>query len=128
MITIQEGGKVDKDLFCTDIISVSLNEGENLHSFWIQILANCSGIGGGAKRELFTWMVENSVENIVIGTQRQMALAANVSLRTVNETFRTLMSVGLLKKINAGAYSFEYNVTKYKKSKNKEFNLLIKCN
>ncbi|ONI37631.1 hypothetical protein AN639_12790 [Candidatus Epulonipiscium fishelsonii] len=127
MITIHEGGKVDKEVFCTDVISIKLEDSETLHSFWIQTLANCAGLGGGSKRDLFTWMVENSVENIVIGTQRQMAIDANVSLRTVNETFKTLMAAGLLRKINAGAYAFEGSVTKYKRSKNKFFNLLIKC-
>lgn len=66
----------------------------------------------------------NLSENVVIGTQREIAAACKVSTKTVNEIFKILCEKGFLKK-RSGVYMLSPNVF-YRGNEQQKGNLIQK--
>lgn len=79
----------------------------NFTKVWLQHLVNSLDEISNQKLRLAFWIIENlDKENQLVMTQRQLAEASGISLKTVSRTMKALCEgePAFLQKINGGAY------------------------
>lgn len=77
----------------------------NFTKVWMSSIINSLDLLGTKRLKLAFWIIEHlNKENQLIYTQRQMAEAAGISLKTVSTTVSALIDANFLQRINTGAY------------------------
>ena len=77
----------------------------NFTKIWMKNLILTMDIVGNQKTKFCFWLIDHlNRDNILIGTQRDMAEDCNVSLQTVSVTLKLLMDANFLRKKQSGVY------------------------
>lgn len=97
----------------------------NFHKVWMQHIIYSMDLIGNQKTRLAFWLIDNlNKENQIVMTQRKIAETTGISLETVRQTMKSLISSGFLVKINAGAYMVNPDAV-FKGGKTDRMNVLI---
>lgn len=77
----------------------------NFTKVWMKNFINTLDIVGNQKTRFCFWCIDHlNKDNMLIGTQRQLAEESGVSLQTVNLTLKILMDVDFLRKQSSAVY------------------------
>lgn len=96
----------------------------NFTKVWMKNLILTLDIVGNQKTKFCFWLIDNlNRDNMLIGTQRDMAEECGVSLQTVSVTLKLLMDVDFLRKKQSGVYIINPNVL-YKGTRSARLNVL----
>lgn len=83
----------------------------NFHKIWLGHVIQALDLVGNKKIKVITHILDNLTrDNIYLGTQRQIAERAGVSVKTVNVTIKSLIESNFLKIETQGAYRINPDV------------------
>lgn len=96
----------------------------NFTKIWMKNFIATMDIVGNQKTKFCYWLIDNlNRDNILIGTQRELAGKSGVSLQTVNVTMKLLMDADFLRKRSSGVYIVNPDII-FKGTRNKRMNIL----
>ena len=101
----------------------------DFHKVWIDDLAKILGLLGGAKVQVFKYILDNinPYSNEFGGTNREIAKKIGVDGVTVNRTIKTLIEADFMKKVRTGTYLINSRVL-VRGSHDKRVGLMLKYN
>lgn len=98
----------------------------DIEKLWEEHIVSTLNLLGGKKIQVAMYILENrDSDNLVLGTQREIAEEIGVSYPVVNKTFSILEESGFLTQERQGAYRIPLNIL-FKGSKNNGINVLYK--
>lgn len=98
----------------------------NFEKIWIGHLLEALNALGNKKVIVLQWIFKNKDNNNqIIGTHRYIAETCGVSLPVVTETFKLLMNINAIKKVQNGVYLLSPDIL-FKGSGEKRMNILLK--
>ena len=98
----------------------------NFHKLWLGHIIQALDIIGNQKIKVVNFIMENAnKDNLVIGTQREIAKKIGSSTTTVNQTIQALIEADFLTQVQQGVYRINPNVL-FKGGRNGRLNILIK--
>lgn len=106
---------------------VSQKSGDfNFEKIWIGHLLEALNVLGNKKVLVLQWMLKNKDnKNQIIGTHRGIAEDCKVSLPVVTETFKLLMEINAIKKVQNGVYLLNPEIV-FKGSGEQRMNILLR--
>ncbi|HGJ5869566.1 replication/maintenance protein RepL [Arsenophonus nasoniae] len=100
----------------------------NFEKIWLSHLLQALDCLGSRKVRVVSWLLENKDnKNVIIATQRKIALESNTSLKTVTEVMKVLLTSDVIKMEQQGVYILNPEVI-FKGDRSKRMNVLIKYN
>ncbi|WP_394772061.1 replication/maintenance protein RepL [Mucilaginibacter sp.] len=109
---------------------VSKETGDHsFHKVWLEDLARILGLLGGAKIEVFTYILKNinPYSNEFGGTVREIAEKTGIDANTVQKTIKVLRENDFLKKVRTGTYLVNSKML-VQGSHSKRVGILVKYN
>ena len=97
----------------------------NFHKVWMKNFINALDIVGNQKTRFCYWLIDKKLtrDNMLYGTQRQLADESGISLQTVNITLKLLMDNDFLRRQSSAVYMVNPDIL-YKGSMTSRLNLL----
>lgn len=92
------GEEVDMHIFMD---KVNKSGWEKAYAKTIADYINCSG---DKSSQLLAWIIKSRVNNLIHGTQAEIAEGSKVSLPVVKRVMKRLTEKGLIKKVRSGCY------------------------
>ncbi|EFB70449.1 replication/maintenance protein RepL [Providencia rustigianii] len=100
----------------------------NFEKIWLSHLLQALDCLGSKKIKVVSWLLENKdSKNTVIATQRKIAIGCDVSLQTVVDVMKVLLTSDVIRMEQQGVYILNPEVI-FKGDKSKRMNVLIKYN
>lgn len=100
----------------------------NFEKIWLSHLLQALDCLGSRKVRVVSWLLENKDnKNVIIATQRKIAIESNTSLKTVAEVMKVLLASDVIKMEQQGVYILNPEVI-FKGDRSKRMNVLIKYN
>ena len=97
----------------------------NFHKVWLNAIIESMDLLGNQKIRLAFWIINHlDKENQLTLTQRQIAKASGISLKTVSSTMKVLMDSNFLRRKNMGCYVINPDVL-FKGSRTGRLNVLL---
>jgi hypothetical protein len=98
----------------------------NFEKIWFSHILQALDCLGSKKIKVVTWLLENKDnKNTIIATQRKIAASCNVSLKTVTDVIRILISADVMRMEQQGVYMLSPDVV-FKGDNRQRMNILIK--
>lgn len=98
----------------------------NFNKIWLSILMQLLDCIGNKKTLVINYLLQNkNSDNLIIGTQRQIATQVGVSLPVVHDTIKAMISINAIKKTSIGVYQLNPNMIFKGKHQNR-MNVLFK--
>lgn len=96
----------------------------NFTKIWMKNFIATMDIVGNQKTKFCYWVIDNlNRDNMLIGTQRELAKQSGISLQTVSITMKLLMDADFLRKKNSGVYIVNPDIV-FKGTRQKRMNVL----
>lgn len=83
----------------------------NWNKVWLGHLLDALDMVGNKKMQVLSWLLENRDKktNEVIATQQEIVEATGLSKKTIQDTFKALVTAGVIKKIRNGRWQLSPN-------------------
>ena len=101
----------------------------NFEKIWLGHLMQTLDMIGNQKIKVITYILTNRAKsnNIFIGSQRDIAKATGISLRTISMTIKALKEVDFIQEIKAGVYQINPDCI-FKGHKGQRMNIVLQYN
>lgn len=100
----------------------------NFEKLWLAHILDALEAVGNKKIKVMNTLLElKNSENLIISTQRRLAVEAGVSLNTVNETLNILIDSDFLRRKQSGVYQINPDIL-FKGGNKKRLSILLEYN
>lgn len=97
----------------------------NFEKIWLGHIIQALDIIGNKKIKVINYIMQNrNNDNLFIKPQREVEQALGISVKTINETFKSLQESDFLTMINRGVYRINPDII-FKGTRNNRMNILI---